>query len=119
MKRLLKVESKETRHFLDGPYARLVALACFLVSAGILAYVHRDDLLGRKAATKPATAADEALTRCYEKAKTPIDRMVSEKLIKAEEAQLFRQRAEARCRAQTRGAGGPPAPGGPGLPPVR
>ena len=89
MKRLLKVESKETRHFLDGPYARLVALACFLVSAGILAYVHRDDLLGRKAATKPATAADEAFTRCYEKAKTPIDRMVSEKLIGQDVDQLL------------------------------
>jgi hypothetical protein len=113
------VNRTENRHFLDGPYARLAALACFLISAGVLAYVHRDDLLGRKAVTKPESAADDAFARCYAAAKTPIDRMLSEKLIKAEEAGLFRQRAEARCRAQTRDAGGPPAPGGPGLPPVR
>ena len=113
------MNSKGTRHFLDGPYARLAALACFLLSTGALAYVHRDDLFGRKAAPASAASTDDAFSRCYREGTIPIDKMLAEKTIGADEARLFRLRAEARCRAQTGGAGGPPAGGAPGLPPIR
>jgi hypothetical protein len=104
-----------SRRFIDGPYARLVALACFALSAAALAYVHRDDLFPK--AAEPVALKDDPFGRCFRDATASIDRMLAEKTIGAEQAKLFRMRAEARCRAQT-GDGGPPgAP--PGLPPVR
>jgi len=106
----------EDRPFLDGPYARIAALACFVLAVSALAYVHRDDLF--PSATPAATAADDPFGRCFQKAAAPIDKMLAEKTIGAEQARLFRLRAEARCRAQTGAQGGPPG-GGPGLPPVR
>lgn len=105
------MNSPGTRSFLDGPYARLAALACFVLSAGALAYVHRDDLFASK--TAPAAARDDPFSRCFRDGTAAIEKMLSDKSIGAEQAALFRQRAEARCRAQS-GGGGPP-----GLPPAR
>jgi hypothetical protein len=112
-----KVNSRGKRHFLDSPYARLLALACFALAVGALAFVHRDDLF--PAAPVAAAQKDDAFSRCFRNAAAPIDKMLAEKTIGAENARLFRMRAEARCRAQTGTLGGPPANRPPGLPPVR
>ncbi len=61
-------------------------------------------------------AADDPFQRCFQDAAKKIERMQGGGTINAEQAKLFRLRAEARCRAQTDG-GGPPKR--PGLPPVR
>lgn len=106
------MNSPGNRRFLDGPYARLAALACFVLSAGALAYVHRDDLFASK--TAPAAARDDPFSRCFQDGIAAIEKMLSDKSIGAEQAALFRQRAEARCRAQSGGSSGPP-----GLPPAR
>jgi hypothetical protein len=105
------------RQFLDSPYARLIALGCFVLAVGVLAYVHRDDLFARPAET--AVQGDDPFARCFRDGTTSIDKMLAEKSIGAEQARLFRLRAEARCRAQTGTTGGPPPGQAPGLPPVR
>jgi hypothetical protein len=112
---LRKVNSAENRHFLDGPYARIAALACFALAAGALAYIHRDDLVARQPAA--AGVSDDAFSRCFREGTAAIETMLSEKSIGEEQARLFRLRAEARCRAQT-GTGGPPGQA-PGLPAVQ
>lgn len=104
------------RQFLDSPYARIAALACFAFSVAVLFYVHRDDLF--PAPPEPIAAADDAFGRCFRDGTAAIDKMLAEKTIGPEQAKLFRMRAEARCRAQTGSSGGPPQ-GAPGLPPVR
>jgi hypothetical protein len=109
------VNSTENRHFLDSGYARLLALACFALAAAALAYVHRADLF--PAAPEAAAAKDDPFSRCFREATTSIDKMLAEKTIRAAQATLFRNRAEARCRAQTGGSGPPGA--APGPPPVR
>jgi len=111
------MDSSRNGHFLDGPVARLVALACFVLSAAVLTYVHRDDLFAKPA--EPVAGKDNAFSRCFRDGTTPIDAMLAEHTIGEEDARLFRLRAEARCRAQTGNAGGPPASRAPGLPPVR
>jgi hypothetical protein len=110
--------SPENRRFIDSPYARLVALGCFALCAAALVYVHRDDLFANAAETA-AVQGDDPFARCFRDGTAAIDKMLAENTIGAEQARLFRQRAEARCRAQTGSGGGPPAGTAPGLPPVR
>jgi hypothetical protein len=111
------VNSPKKRHFLDTPYARLLALGCFALSLGALAYVHRDNLF--PAAPRPVAETDDAFSRCFRDGMAAINKMLAEKSIVEEQAKLFRMRAEARCRAQTRTLGGPPTGRPAGLPPVR
>lgn len=106
----------ENRQFLDTPYARIAALACFVLSATVLVYVHRDDLF--PAPPPPVAQSDDAFGRCFRDGTAAIEKMLAEKTIGPDQAKLFRMRAEARCRAQTGSTGGPPG-GAPGLPPVR
>jgi hypothetical protein len=106
----------KNRQFLDTPYARIAALACFALSVAVLVYVHRDDLF--PAPPPPIARTDDAFGRCFRDGTAAIDKMLAEKTISPEQAKLFRMRAESRCRAQTGSSGGPP--GAPtGLPPVR
>lgn len=107
----------ENKRFLDGPYARLAALACFAGSVAVLAHIHRDDLF--PAPPEPLAKKDDAFGRCFSKGTASIDKMLAEKTISGEQAKLFRSRAEARCRAQAGSAGGPPQRGAPGLPAVK
>jgi hypothetical protein len=113
----MKTDSAKNRGFLDGPYARIAALACFAGAVAVLVYIHRDDLF--PAAPVPVAERDDPFGRCFREGTASIDKMLAEKTINAEQAKLFRMRAEARCRAQTGSAGGPPPRGAPGLPPVR
>lgn len=85
---------------------RLVALGVFAICAGALVYVHRDDIWP----TAPAPRAeDTAFVRCFEDSAAKIGKMRTEGLIVEAQARRFRDRAEARCRAQTGGNAGPPS----------
>lgn len=105
----------DDRAFLDRPAARLLALLVIVLCGAALAYLHRNDL--RPAA--PAGAADESAgsaaepaTPCIDQRFGEIDAMVTDGIIDNDKAVLFKQRAEAMCRA-THGdspAGGPPLP---------
>ena len=105
------------RHFLDSLYARLLALVCFALSVGALAYIHRDDLF--PAPPEPVAQKDDAFSRCFRAAMSTISKMEAEQTIGEDQAKLFRMREEARCRAQTGNSGGPPTNRPSGLPPVR
>ncbi|HYZ26170.1 MAG TPA: hypothetical protein VE597_04625, partial [Geminicoccaceae bacterium] len=59
------------------------------------------------------TAADDPFGRCFAERAAQIDRMQSEGLIEAAQAELFKTRAEAMCRAETQ----PSDDGMPALPP--
>jgi hypothetical protein len=47
--------------------------------------------------------------RCFAERSGQIDQMLAEGLIQAAQAELFKTRAEAMCRAESQGPGGPPA----------
>lgn len=108
--------------FLDRPAARALAALVFVAAAGFLAYYERDRLFGDSPA-ETAAAADDPFVRCLAERAAPIEQMVQDKVVSAEQAAQFKARAEAMCRAQTPGAGGPPGGAGgrppPGFTPVR
>ena len=78
---------------LDRPLARIVALLCFTACAGVLAYMHRDDLF------PPKVAVNDPLVACISTQSAQIDAMLRDNLIAESQAALFRQRGEARCIA--------------------
>ena len=95
---------------LDRPIARIVALGVCALSLGVLGYIHRDELFPGEAAE--AAAADDPFARCFAERSGQIDAMLRDGTIRPDQARLFRQRAEALCRAQNpapgRGGAGPP-----------
>jgi hypothetical protein len=98
------------RAFLDRPIARVLADVVCLGCIAALAYLERDRLWQ----TGPdRSAADDPFARCFAERAAQIDRMRTEGTIEAAQAELFKTRAEAMCRAETEGAGGgaPPLPG--------
>lgn len=74
--------------------------------------MHRHELFPERAASAVETAPDR-FEACMASRGADIDRMLAEKLIDAERAELFRARAEAMCRAEADKAAGR----APGLPP--
>ena len=108
--------------FLDRPAARALAALVFVAAAGFLTYYERDRLFGGGPADVTA-AADDPFVQCFAERAAQIDQMVADKTISADQAAQFKGRAEAMCRAQTKGAGGPPGGAGgrppPGFTPVR
>jgi hypothetical protein len=94
------------RPFLDRPIARALAAAVFLGSIAALAWLERERLWP---GTPDATAADDRFARCFAERAGQIDQMLAEGLIQAAQAELFKTRAEAMCRAETQGPGGAPA----------
>ncbi len=91
-----------------------MALVCFALAVGALAYLHRGDIW--PAAPRPG-AADDAFAACYAPRLADIERMAREGVVGPEQAALFRARAEALCRAQTRDATSSQGPAPAGLPP--
>jgi hypothetical protein len=87
------------RAFLDGPIARLCAVAVFLLSAAALAYLHRNDFRARPA---PAAAADDPVALCMRDRLAVIDTQQRDGVLKPEQAELFRARVDALCQAQNR-----------------
>lgn len=86
---------------LDGPAARVVAVAIALAGVAFLGWLHRDDLFppqpGAAAASDPRQAAFNA---CYEPQAARIDEDAAAGEISAEQAKLFKGRAEALCADQ-------------------
>ena len=81
---------------LDGPAARVVALAVFLLAAAALGWFHRDDIFPPEA----APLADDPAAACIAERWAGIDKMAAEGTIDGPRAKLFKARAEAWCRSQ-------------------
>jgi hypothetical protein len=98
------------RAFLDRPIARVLAAVVCLGCIAALAYLERERLWQ---AGPDQRVADDPFARCLAERAAQIDRMRSEGMIETAQAELFKTRAEAMCRAETAGAGGgaPPLPG--------
>jgi hypothetical protein len=82
---------------LDRPIARLLALGVALLCVASLAWLHRADLLPATAAPE---VADDPFARCFAERSAQIDNMVAEGVVDTGQANLFKSRAEAMCRAQ-------------------
>ncbi len=89
---------------LDRPPARVVAFGVFLLAAGALAWMRRDDVFPPE-----VVPADDPVSLCAAERWAGIDEMVADGTVDTARAELFKSRAEALCQAQL----GP----GPGLPP--
>ena len=92
--------------FLDRPLARGLAALLFLACMAALAWLERARLFPSESA-----AAADPVAACSAARGAEIDRMLAEGLIEASQAELFKTRAQAMCRATAGGA----APG-PSLP---
>ena len=91
------------RSALDGPAARVAALAVFLLAAAALGWVHRDDIFPPE-----KTAADDPVALCVAGRWAGIDGMVADGTVDTARAALFKARAEALCWAQAGQGSGPP-----------
>ncbi len=91
---------------LDGAPARIVAVAVALCAAGVLVYLHRDDLRGAAsvaAGEAPAKPGDP-FAKCMAEHGAKIDQMVKDGVVKPDMAATFKGRAEGLCRAAASGA---------------
>lgn len=101
------MDSPQQVSFLDRPAARLCAVGVAVLMAAALAFMHRDDLFPPEQA---AVDANDPVALCLTERAADIDRMLAEGTITAEQAALFKSRAEALCQAQLGGGSGPPPP---------
>ena len=90
------------RSFLDRPIARVLAGIVFLGCVAALVYIERERLWPTAADER---AADDPFARCFAERAAQIDRMQDEGLIEPAQAELFKIRAEAMCRAEAQGPG--------------
>jgi hypothetical protein len=95
---------------LDGPTARLVAVAIALAGIAFLAWMHRADLFPPEAGANPASPAEAAFQACFAPQAARIATDMESGQITEDQATLFRDRAEAFCADRAKKAGG-----GPGL----
>jgi hypothetical protein len=91
------------RHFLDRPLARVLAGVVFLGCVAALAYLERARWW------QVAERTDGPYERCFAERAGQIDQMLAEGLIQGAQAELFKTRAEAMCRAEAEG-GAPALP---------
>ncbi|MGH6897434.1 MAG: hypothetical protein ACREJ5_12960 [Geminicoccaceae bacterium] len=87
----------------------MLAAAVLLGCIAALVYLERERFWPT---ASNETAADDPFTRCFAERAGQIDQMLADGLIQPAQAELFKTRAEAMCRAQTQGPGGgaPPLP---------
>jgi hypothetical protein len=102
--------ARARRSVLDRPIARVLAALVFLGCVAALGYVERERLWPLGAGE---SAADDPFARCFAERAAQIDRMQDEGVIEPAQAELFKSRAEAMCRAEAQGPGNL-APGLPG-----
>jgi hypothetical protein len=96
------------KHFLDRLAARILAALIILLCGTLLTYIHRDDVLlvlGLQEASVADDASTDPASACIEQRFADIGGMVGEGIVKAEQALMFKKRAEAMCRS-TEGQGG-------------
>ena len=104
------------RAFLDGPWARLVALAVIGLCILLVLTYHRQDpaLLGADGPQGLGEGAEAAqadpAAACITQRFAEIDTMISDGVVGGDQAALFKQRAEAMCRATTREGAAPVPP---------
>ncbi len=98
-------DSRPAGSLLDGPLARLAALAVLLGVIALLGWIHRERLFPPDPA---AVAADDPAALCFAERAVDIDAMAAEGTITEAQASLFKSRAEAFCQAQAGGSAGPP-----------
>ena len=103
------VDSPREVHFLDRRAARLCAVGVALLMAAALAYMHRDDLFPPEQA---AVNSNDPVALCFAERAADVDKLKAEGTITAEQAELFKRRAEALCQAQLGGGSNvvPPPP---------
>jgi hypothetical protein len=104
-------ERRPSRAFLDRPAARLLALLVIILCGAFLAYLHRNDLrplIGEGSSPGAIDTADDPASICMQQRFGEIDGMVDEGVIDAQQADLFKHRAEAMCRSTTGGDDSPP-----------
>lgn len=99
--------AKPARSRLDGLVARLAALAVLAGTLALLGWVHRERIFPPEPA---AVAADDPAALCFAARAADIDAMAAEGTITAEQAALFKSRAEAFCQAEAGHTGPPPLP---------
>ena len=93
------------RPFLDRPLARGLALLVLLACLTGLAWLERERWLP----SETSAAAEDPVALCFAARAAEIDGMLAEGLIAAQQADAFKARAEAMCRATAeRGAPGLP-----------
>ena len=85
---------------LDGPAARLVAVAIALAGLAFLAWMHRADLFPPDPAATAANPAQAAFQACFTPQAARIAKDTESGQITAAQATLFRNRAEAFCADQ-------------------
>ena len=88
---------------LDRPPARVAAVGVFLLAAGALTRMHRDDVFPPE-----ALPADDPVALCVAGRWAGIDEMVADGTVDTARAELFESRAEALCQAQVGQGSGPP-----------
>lgn len=94
--------------FLDRPAARVLAALVIFLCGALLTFIHQDDVLpalGLRELPVADDASADPAAPCIEQRFAEIDAMMDEGLVKAEQASMFKQRAEAMCRS-TEGQGG-------------
>lgn len=100
--------AKDSVAFLDRPAARLIAVVVIIFCVGLIAFIHRDDWRAGDPLGDLGDRADPAAP-CIEQRFAEIDAMIDEGVADEAQATLFKQRAEAMCRAAI-------SDGGPALP---
>ncbi len=100
--------------FLDRPAARLGGVVVFLLCGAALVYLHRNDIWPPP--TVEAARGDDPLARCSHDRLAVIDEQLHQGVLTPEQAELFRTRVDALCRAQNRKSGPEGLP--PGLTPT-
>jgi hypothetical protein len=89
------------RPFLNRPVARMLAAIVFLGCVAALVYLERAHLWQ---AVADQSAADDPFARCFAERAEDIDQMVADNVIDEAQAEQFKSRAEAMCRATVEGA---------------
>jgi hypothetical protein len=90
------------RPFLDRPIARVLAAVVLVGCVAALVYIERERLWPT---TAGESAADDPFARCFAERAAQIEKMQDEDLIQPAQAELFKTRAEAMCRAEAQGPG--------------
>lgn len=81
--------------FLDRPAARILAAIVLCAVIGLLAYLHRDDILAGGTA---ASTGDPELDACIAERTDNVSRLVADGLLDPAQADDFRDRAAEFCR---------------------
>ena len=102
----------QKKPFLDQPLARWLAALVLLLCGLCLGYIHRDDVLRVAGLEEVATeVSTDPATVCIEQRFAEVDGMIEEGVVGAEQADTFKERAEAMCHATVGNTGAaPPLP---------